>query len=67
MDVYIWDPQHIDGARALSSYFHVVIVVIKVFRVSLKIEPDLTTAIEMDQGNKFANGFVLIWELFEYK
>lgn len=21
----------------------------------------------MDQGNEFANGFVLIWELFEYK
>lgn len=31
------------------------------------MEPDLTTAIGMGQGNKFANGFVLIWELFEYK
>lgn len=45
---------------------HTVTLVTEAFWVPWRPRPGLTTAVSVDQGNEFVNGFVLVWELFEY-
>lgn len=49
-----------------SQYVHTATPLTQAFWVPLRPEPGLTTAVSVDQGNEFVNGFVLVWELFAY-